>query len=73
MHPLLIILLYLRNRKNLTLKDLIDVKLSKFHNYYRNSEQLKKLKNTVKGSNVKYVDTTQFMCGFYAIRKILNV
>ena len=54
-------------------KDLIDVKLSKFHNYYRNSEQLKKLKSTVKGSNVNYVDTTQFMCGFYAIRKILNV
>lgn len=54
-------------------KDLVKVKLSKFHNYYRNKEQLKKLKKAVMGSNIKYIDTTQFMCGFYAIRKTLNV
>lgn len=53
-------------------KDIIDVKLSKFHNYYRNKEQLKDLKNAISGSNIKYVDTTQFMCGFFSLRKILN-
>ena len=54
-------------------EDLVKVKLSKFHNYYRNKEQLNKLKKAVVGSNIKYIDTTQFMCGFYAIRKTLNV
>ena len=53
--------------------DLIDVKLSKFHNYYRDHDQLKKLKNTIKNTNIIYIDTTQFMSGFYALRKKLNV
>lgn len=53
--------------------DVIKVQLSKFHNYYRNKEQLKKLKNAIKGSSVKYIDTTQFMCGIYSLRKFLNV
>jgi len=54
-------------------KDVIDVKLSKFHNYYRNKKQLLALKKAISGSNIKYVDTTQFMSGFYSLRGILNV
>ena len=53
--------------------DLINLQISKFHNYYRNKNQLQKLMNIVKNSNIKYVDTTQFMCGFFALRKIFNV
>ena len=60
-------------RKKVLTEDLVKVKLSKYHNYYRNKEQLNKLKKAVVGSNIKYIDTTQFMCGFYAIRKTLNV
>jgi len=53
--------------------DLIDITVSKFHNYYRNKDQLSDLKNVIKKSNINYVDTTQFMCGFFSLRKILNV
>ncbi len=52
-------------------KDIILTKLSKFHNYYRNIDQLKNLENATKKSNVKYVNTTQFVCGFHFLRKIL--
>tara|TARA_B100001996_G_C18603265_1_gene570738 strand:- start:146 stop:1054 length:909 start_codon:yes stop_codon:yes gene_type:complete len=54
-------------------KDIINVKLSKFRNYYRNKKQLRDLKKAITGSNIKYVETTQFMCGLYSLRKILNV
>ncbi len=54
-------------------KDIIDVRLSKYHNYYRNGQQLRDLKKATMGSNIKYVETTQFMCGIYSLRKILNV
>ena len=27
----------------------------------------------IKGSNIKYIDTKQFMCGFYSLRKILKI
>ncbi len=53
--------------------DLINIKVSKFHNYYRNKNQLSDLKDAIKNTNIEYVDTTQFMCGFYSLRKILNV
>ena len=53
--------------------DLINIKVSKFHNYYRNKNQLNDLKDAIKNTNIEYVDTTQFMCGFYSLRKILNV
>lgn len=59
--------------KFLKKSDLINIKVSKFHNYYRNKNQLSALKDVIKNSNIKYVDTTQFMCGFYSLRKILNV
>ena len=54
-------------------KDIIDVKLSKYCSYYRNEQQFQDLKNYVRGSNIKYVDTRQFLGGFYSLRKILNV
>lgn len=52
-------------------RDVFLVKLSKFHNYYRTKEQLKILKKATYKSNINYVDTTQFVCGFYFLRKIL--
>ena len=53
--------------------DLKKVRISKFHNYYRNKVQLNRLCNAIKGSNIKYIDTKQFMCGFYSLRKILKI
>ena len=52
-------------------KDIVLTKLSKFHNYYRSIDQLKNLENATKKSNIKYVNTTQFVCGFRFLRKIL--
>lgn len=52
-------------------KDIVLTKLSKFHNYYRSVDQLKNLENATKKSNVEYVNTTQFVCGFHFLRKIL--
>lgn len=52
-------------------KDVLLVKLSKFHNYYRTKDQLNILKKATKKSNIIYIDTTQFVCGFYFLRKKL--
>jgi len=52
-------------------KDIVLTKLSKFHNYYRSIDQLKNLEDATKKSNIKYVNTTQFVCGFRFLRKIL--
>jgi hypothetical protein len=49
-------------------KDILKVKKSKFRNFYRNKEQLKELKKNLNKTNIKYVDTTQFVCGFYFLR-----
>jgi len=53
-------------------KDIINVKLSKFRNFYRNKKQLIMLKKALSKTNIKYVDTTQFVCGFYFLIKILT-
>jgi len=52
-------------------KNIIKVTKTKFNNYYRKPQQLKNLINALKGSNIIYVNTTQFVRGFYYLRKIL--
>ncbi len=53
-------------------KDIIRVKKSKFKNYYRNEDRIKLFKNIVKNSNIKYVDTTQFLRGFLRLRNFFK-
>ena len=48
--------------------DILMIKKSKFKNYYRKKDELLTLKNRLLNTKIKYVDTSQFVCGFYYLR-----
>ena len=49
-------------------KNIINIKKSKFRNFYRNKKELVLLSKILNKTNINYVDTTQFVCGFYFLR-----
>jgi hypothetical protein len=53
-------------------KNIIRITKSKFKNYFRNKDEIILFKNIVKNSNIKYVDTTQFVCGFLRLRNFFK-
>lgn len=49
-------------------KNIVDIRKSKFKNFYRNKKEIFSLIKIFKKTNIRYVDTTQFVSSFYLLR-----